>query len=1133
MEKDSDWPSYLGPLPDLGHGLCSINEMDSTKINDIDDDSAVSGDLEQQLFEFVSDSGLDLNSLLNDTSGSLLDVSDVSSYIQANQIKSEPDMSPKSCPNLGVAMPAEELLLGNTTMPTPNTDNVDISMVDTSMLFPSPPPDEEKPAAKVQTTVLVSPSRQQLLQQLQQLGVQQLGVQQLGVQQQAQVSVHTIPHHAGAQLVLNSVQQLPVAVQQNNILQQLKQLPPHQLQQLLVRSQVVKTEQSPLTQRANIVTYTAPVTLTTSIAQPVQQTMAVSTNSGHILTSNGQIVTTTVPTFVVDADKLPINRIQPSKRPVSPLPSKGEKRTAHNAIERRYRTSINDKIIELKNLVAGTEAKLNKSSVLRKAIDYIRFLQQTNQKLKQENMALKMLSTPQNVEGLLTLSQNLPVTIKPDLPVGFDTPPNSDNGSTGLPSPPDSGDSCSEPGSPLRYHVNKGMMDDGVGVTAKGMLDRSRMALCIFMFTVLAFNPFGKLLNVGAENDQYRGAGGGRRLAAVDMSYSQNLFDWIFPSLLLWMLNIAVVAAVLTRIMVYGEPVTKPMSKASVQFWRHRKQADVDLARGDYAVAAKQLKTCLYTTGRPLPVSKMDLVACLVWNTFRQMLHRLHIAEMLTHLAGHGQSRSDGKYTDLQNSYKDAALVYHKLHQLQLTGHVNDGALTGMTMAVCAANMAEAARNALPYDTMAEIFVTAALRMKYCLPFKAGFAARYFLSRARHVCSSSGAAIPVSLQWLFQPAGHRFFVSGAWDFSGKDSMYSTVGNLVDPLAHMTRAFREHLLKKALYSVLEPGRMKDREPIKDNEPISSSQCADVLQYVQLLRECSDAAGASSNTAVAINSSAFKATGSDEVSKWWASVLGVAAYWLLGDEESAQRLYPIVDSLPAHLHETINPLPRSVHMAFKARRIVLTAKKGQCYINSLNKCNTAGKMLADSLSYTSHDKGGPDITTAVQLLVCDWLLCTRTDIWQEETSYNQGELAVATQAQLRSFQNDLSSLRKVASEIKSAFSKVFLHEATARLMAGASPSRTQLLLDRTLRKRCMPATQEQDSTQECGVGDREKAKALLMACRHLPATMLSGPSQKAGMLAEAARTFERLGDAKSLRDCHEMMVHFSGFGLNSTC
>ena len=66
-----------------------------------------------------------------------------------------------------------------------------------------------------------------------------------------------------------------------------------------------------------------------------------------------------------------------------------EKRSAHNVIEKRYRSSINDKITELKNIVAGEEAKLNKSAVLRKAVDYIRHLQNQNMKLRRENMMLK------------------------------------------------------------------------------------------------------------------------------------------------------------------------------------------------------------------------------------------------------------------------------------------------------------------------------------------------------------------------------------------------------------------------------------------------------------------------------------------------------------------------------------------------------------------------------------------------------------------------------------------------------------------------------------------------------------------------------------------------------------------------
>lgn len=71
---------------------------------------------------------------------------------------------------------------------------------------------------------------------------------------------------------------------------------------------------------------------------------------------SGGTILATVP-VVVDTEKLPINRLAPSGKPVL-VQSRGEKRTAHNAIEKRYRSSINDKIVELKDLVVGTEAKV-------------------------------------------------------------------------------------------------------------------------------------------------------------------------------------------------------------------------------------------------------------------------------------------------------------------------------------------------------------------------------------------------------------------------------------------------------------------------------------------------------------------------------------------------------------------------------------------------------------------------------------------------------------------------------------------------------------------------------------------------------------------------------------------------------
>ena len=92
----------------------------------------------------------------------------------------------------------------------------------------------------------------------------------------------------------------------------------------------------------------------------------------------------------------------------------------------------------------------------------------------------------------------------------------------------------------------------------------------------------------------------------------------------------------------------------------------------------------------------------------------------------------------------------------------------------------------------------------------------------------------------------------------------------------------------------------------------------------------------------------------------------------------------------------------------------------------------------------------IFQAAQLLLCDWLLTTRTEVWQQEQKDPDDDASVS-QEELMAFQRDLSSLRKLSQVLKAALPRVFLHEATARLMAGASPARTQQLLDRNLRRR----------------------------------------------------------------------------------
>ena len=57
---------------------------------------------------------------------------------------------------------------------------------------------------------------------------------------------------------------------------------------------------------------------------------------------------------------------------------------------------------------------------------------------------------------------------------------------------------------------------------------------------------------------------------------------WLISIALLtvkWFLHALIAMAVLVRIFVFGEPVTRPHSDNAVLFWRHRNQADDDLAK--------------------------------------------------------------------------------------------------------------------------------------------------------------------------------------------------------------------------------------------------------------------------------------------------------------------------------------------------------------------------------------------------------------------------------------------------------------------------------------------------------------------------------------------------------------------------
>ncbi|XP_044777366.1 sterol regulatory element-binding protein 1 isoform X11 [Neomonachus schauinslandi] len=785
--------------------------------------------------------------------------------------------------------------------------------------------------------------------------------------------------------------------------------------------------------------------------------------------------------------------------------------------------------------------QLNKSAVLRKAIDYIRFLQQSNQKLKQENLSLRTAAhKSKSLKDLVSAcgsGGNTDVPMEGTKPELVDTlsPPPSDAGSPSQSSPLSLGGrasggsgSDSEPDSPV-FEDSQVKPEQLLSPRSRGMLDRSRLVLCTLVFLCLSCNPLASLLGSRAlpspsdAGSTYHRPG--RSVLGTEGRDGPGWAPWLLTPLV-WLPNGLLVLACLALLFVYGEPVTRPHSGPAVHFWRHRKQADLDLARGDFAQAAQQLWLALRALGRPLPTSHLDLACSLLWNLIRHLLQRLWVGRWLAGRAG-GLQRDCALRADARTSARDAAFVYHKLHQLHTMGKYTGGHLAAANLALSALNLAECAGDAVSVAMLAEIYVAAALRVKTSLPRALHFLTRFFLSSARQACLAHSGSVPLAMHWLCHPVGHRFFVDGDWAVSSapRESLYSLAGNPVDPLAQVTQLFREHLLERALNCVAQPSP-------SPGSADGDREFSDALGYLQLLNSCSDAAGAPA-CSFSISSSVATAAGTDPVAKWWASLTAVVTHWLRRDEEAAERLYPLVEHLPRALQESERPLPRAALHSFKAARAVLGRGKAESGPASLAICEKASGYLQDSLASTP---AGSSIDKAMQLLLCDLLLVARTSLWRRQqlpaapqASLGPGAGAQASALELRGFQRDLSGLRRLAQSFRPAMRRVFLHEATARLMAGASPTRTHQLLDRSLRRRAGP----------CGKGERgaaaeleprptrrEHAEALLLASCYLPPGFLSAPGQRVGMLAEAARTLEKLGDRRLLHDCQQMLMRLGG-------
>nr|XP_039251874.1 sterol regulatory element-binding protein 1-like [Styela clava] len=796
------------------------------------------------------------------------------------------------------------------------------------------------------------------------------------------------------------------------------------------------------------------------------------------------------------------------------------KRSSHNAIEKRYRCSINDKIAELREMLMSKDTKSNKAAVLKKAIDYINFLTNANKRLKTENAFLrKHLSLNDKVTVRDLIEKDIRLTDAHDISSDVDSPFPAQQRSSGYPTPPHS-----DPDSPLFSNPSPDSpqsMDElltGADVQNlnggnQGMAHAGKAAMCLFMVAFLAFNPIGTAFqsfgsfsaSEGEDNHMYAGR---RILGTETASHETGWMQWGIA----WMINLAITALIMAKFFVYGEPTLQPQSERSVDFWRHRKQADTDLQKGDYSAAAKHFRQCLVIMGRPLPTSKFDHFVSLLWNMLHLWMKQIKFRTRF--------SRSMSEEARLKKkSAREAAEVYHKLNELQLTGYSTESGMSSIIFAISAVNMAEiAGEEFMNKNLLAEIYACAALRFKHSA-FKAfSFMVHFLLLKARNIVKHSDSKSTLRLQWICHPFAHRFLIDEKLNFTEvkhNDTEIFTMPQSADVLEILGRQFSQKMLSKAYYSLVLPhdaeNMNQDDKLIVDS--IKNNQSSHALEYIQIARDCS-------------------MDGDDDISRWWCDFASTAAYWHLGYDDNAESYSARVEEVPKSLKNIQNPLPLAIFTAFCARRDFIRLEASSENVNLLaaaasimKKCNVASQVLNDSLIFDNPKSNSME--TAIQLLACDWLLNTRTGVWQLAYCTDESTKRAPVEY-LSSFEQDLNSLRWLAQSIKAVVPQVYLHEATERLMAGACPTRTQQLLARTIRRR---HRSKGESNGPVEPGPREHAAGLMLACRHLPHPLLSAPGQRAEMLRKAVTTLEKIGDKRGVRDCQKMLLKLGSVGTGT--
>ncbi|KAL6725638.1 hypothetical protein Aduo_007677 [Ancylostoma duodenale] len=693
---------------------------------------------------------------------------------------------------------------------------------------------------------------------------------------------------------------------------------------------------------------------------------------------------------------------------------KTERRTAHNLIEKKYRCSINDRIQHLKTILAGDDAKLSKSATLRKAIEHISKLEAENRDLRLEVQRLNGILRSHNIEVL--------------------PPPPMTAGSPAL-SPSTSSASIQSPGNTTSPTNSPTLPPKGVK-RPRTSVEQGRVTIFAMMFAMLMWNPLSLLAtgsSVSARSSHEDIAPTGGRVLTESADAFDNYLtadEWwqtrVIQPCFVWSVNIFVVVCVLTRLLVYGEPVQDFKSRSWRVFLSIRARARKEAEHGNVREAQRQYIECLQILERPLPSAGVEQALSVVWQIIRHTLNGLWIGRWFSR-----RRRDAGKpVTVVCKSHAHTAMVYYKMHQLHLLGvdETSEG-ISGLYLALSAVNLAESAgasTDGLPRNVLADIYVAAAIRTRLCLPpFLASIFSPYFYKRARRHVRRADEDSVSGLQWVFHPLS-REFLSDAETLRAilsakKTSLVPIIGECDgDVLSRLRAAFKLRLLTVLANELSGESGPKEIDIVDVSRLLISISMSGGLPKKENNWDC-----------------ATWLTEGDALCTWWTHVLTCALCWKQGMREKAKQHYAVVRRCPDELLS--NPLALAVGHAFCSRKLCVDDRDS---VNFGKFVFIHSRKALEQLRAAYGKEAAPEVSQlqdALRRLAYEWVMSSLLDAWRQDLEPHKPYWCQQSSADYRTLYqeacNHYTHLQLHGGGERG--SRLATYQLTSRMLNGANP------------------------------------------------------------------------------------------------